>query len=320
MDNDTTVFLLLEFSKIWEIQIMYLTLFLVLYLMTITGNFLIISAVALDSHLHTPMYFFLMNLALQDIGSVSVIVPKAVVNLVMNRRYISYSGCVAQVLLFVFFLGSDVGILTVMAYDRYVAICNPLQYEMIMNSRICTKMVGSVWITSFFNAVLNTMGTFTNHFCSNVINQFYCEIPQLLKFACSNVYVIEIGYIIFTLTLVFGCFVFIIITYVQIFSVVSRIPSVQGKKKAFSTCFPHFTVLSIFLFSSSFAYLRPQSDKPSHLDLTITIMYSIIPPMLNPLIYSMRNKDIKVALARILGLRRFILMENVIAETDKSEQ
>ncbi|XP_063158415.1 olfactory receptor 14A16-like [Candoia aspera] len=320
MGNDTSVFLLFEFSKIWEIKIMYLTLFLVLYLMTITGNFLIISAVALDSHLHTPMYFFLMNLALQDLGSVSVIIPKAVLNLVMNRRYISYSGCVAQVLLFVFFLGSDVGILTVMAYDRFVAICNPLKYDMIMSRKICTKMVGSVWITSFFNAVLNTMGTFANHFCSNTINQFYCEIPQLLKFACSDLYVVEIGYIIFTLTLIFGCFVFIIVTYVQIFSVVSKIPSVQGRKKAFSTCFPHLTVFSIFLFSSSFAYLRPQSDKPLHLDFIITIMYSIILPMLNPLIYSMRNKDIKVALARILGLRRFISMVNVIANRDKRKQ
>ncbi|XP_063158416.1 olfactory receptor 14I1-like [Candoia aspera] len=302
MDNDTSVFLLLEFSDTWEIKIIYLTFFLLLYLMTITGNVLIISAVALDSQLHTPMYFFLMNLALQDLGSVSVIIPKAVLNLVMNRRYISYSGCVAQVFLFVFFLGCDIALLTVMAYDRFVAICNPLQYEMIMSRKICTKMVGSVWIVSFINAVLNTIGTFTNHFCSNTINQFYCEIPQLLKFACSDIYVIEIGYIIFIMILVFGCFVFITVTYAQIFFVVSRIPSVQGRKKAFFTCFPHLTVFSIFLVASSFAYLIPRPDKPSHFDFTVTIMYSIIPPMLNPLIYSMRNKDIKIALSKIFGL------------------
>ncbi|KAM3821161.1 olfactory receptor 14I1-like [Vipera latastei] len=305
MDNDTSVFLLLEFSKIWEIKMMYSTFFLLLYFMTITGNFLIISVVALDSHLHTPMYFFLMNLALQDVGSVSVIVPKAVFNLVMNIRDISYSGCVAQVLLFAFFMGCDIALLTVMAYDRFVAICNPLQYEIIMNKTFCIKMVGSAWLVSFIDAILNTIGTFTNHFCSNIVNQFYCEIPQLLKFACSDTYVIEIGYVIFLVIVVFGCFIFVTVTYAQIFSVVSRIPSVQGRKKAFSTCFPHLTVFSIFLVASSFGYLIPRPDKPSHFDFTLTISYSIIPPMLNPLIYSMRNKEIKVAISKMFALRIF---------------
>ncbi|KAG6530714.1 olfactory receptor [Crotalus adamanteus] len=309
MDNHTSEFLLLEFSKLWEIRIMYLTLLMVLYLMTIMGNFLIISVVSLDSHLHSPMYFFLMNLALQDVGSVSVIIPKAVFNMATNIRYISYSGCVAQVLLFAFFMSCDIALLTIMAYDRFVAICNPLHYEMIMNKKFCNKMVGIVWIVSLINAGLHTIGTFTNHFCSNTINQFYCEIPQLLKFACSDIYVIEFGYIIFIMILVFGCFIFIAITYAQIFSVVSRIPSVQGRKKAFSTCFPHFTVFSIFLVASSFAYLIPRPDKPSHFDFTITITYSIIPPMLNPIIYSMRNKDIKVALSKIftLGIRKWTI-------------
>ncbi|KAM3821162.1 olfactory receptor 14A16-like [Vipera latastei] len=284
---------------------MYSSFFLLLYLMTITGNFLIISVVALDSHLYTPMYFFLMNLALQDVGSVSVIVPKAVFNLVMNIRDISYSGCVAQVLLFAFFMGCDIALLTVMAYDRFVAICNPLQYEIIMNKTFCIKMVGSAWLVSFINAILNTIGTFTNHFCSNIVNQFYCEIPQLLKFACSDTYVIEIGYVIFLVIVVFGCFIFVSVTYAQIFSVVSRIPSVQGRKKAFSTCFPHLTVFSIFLVASSFGYLIPRPDKPSHFDFTLTISYSIIPPMLNPLIYSMRNKEIKVALSKMFALRIF---------------
>uniref|UniRef100_A0A8C6XDJ4 Olfactory receptor n=1 Tax=Naja naja TaxID=35670 RepID=A0A8C6XDJ4_NAJNA len=306
MENDTTMFLLLEFSKIWEIKIVYSTFFLLLYLITITGNFLIISAVALDPKLHTPMYFFLMNLALQDIGSVSVIIPKAVFNLVMNIRYISYSGCVAQVLLFVFFLGCDIALLTVMAYDRFVAICHPLQYEMIINKRACTKMVGSVWIVSFINAGLHTIGTFNNHFCSNTINQFYCEIPQLLKFACSDLYITEIGVVVFSITLAFGCFVFIVVTYVEIFLAVLRIPSLQGRKKAFSTCLPHLIVFSIFLFTGCFAYLRPISEKPSYPDFAITVMYSIIPPMMNPLIYSLRNNDIKIALSRIFALRSLI--------------
>ncbi|KAM6448974.1 olfactory receptor 14I1-like [Liasis olivaceus] len=309
MDNGTSGFLLLEFSMIWELQIMYIAFLLVLYIMTVTGNLLIITAAICDHHLHTPMYFFLMNLAVQDIGSVSDIIPKAVFNSFMNIRTISYSGCVVQVLLFFFFISCDVSLLTVMAYDRYVAICSPLRYEIIMNRKACTKMIGSVWSAGFLNAVLNTIGTFTTHFCSNVIRQFYCETPQLLKLACSDSYVIEIGGIIFSSTLAFGCFVFIITTYVQILSAVLRIPSVQGRRKAFSTCLPHLTVFSIFLFTGSFAYLRDMSDSPSHLDFLITIMYSIIPPMMNPLIYSMRNKEIKVALSRLFGQRSFCFEE-----------
>ncbi|XP_063158412.1 olfactory receptor 14A16-like [Candoia aspera] len=308
MDNDTSVFLLLEFSNIRELQIMYASIFLILYLITLTGNFLIISAVVFDSHLHTPMYFFLMNLALQNIGSVSVIVPKSIINSFMNIQQISYPECVTQVLLFLFFVDSDISLLTVMAYDRYVAICNPLHYDMKINRKGCTQMVGSVWIASLFNAVLNTIGTFLTPFCSNAINQFYCEIPHLLKIACSGLYVTEIGVVVFSITLAFCCFVFIVVTYVEIFLAVLRIPSIQGRKKAFSTCLPHLIVFSIFLFTGCFAYLRPISDKPSQLDFAITVMYSIIPPMMNPLIYSMRNNDIKIALSRLFGPRSLISM------------
>ncbi|XP_025033207.1 olfactory receptor 14I1-like [Python bivittatus] len=309
MDNETTQFLLLEFSKIWELQIMHTVLLLILYLMTVTGNLLLISAVISDHHLHTPMYFFLMNLAMQDIGSVSVILPKAVFNSLMKIRTISHSGCVAQVMLFVFFLSSDIPLLTVMAYDRYVAICNPLQYEMIMNRKACTKLVGSVWTAGLLNASLHTTVTFNTPFCSNTLDQFYCEIPYLLKIACSGLYVTEIGVLVFSATLTIGCFAFIIVTYVHVFSAVLRIPSVQGRKKAFSTCLPHLIVFSIFLFTGAFAYLKPVADSPSHPDFLITIMYSTIPPMLNPLIYSMRNKDIKAALSRIFGQKLFYFKE-----------
>ncbi|KAM6451734.1 olfactory receptor 14I1-like [Liasis olivaceus] len=301
MENDTSEFLLWEFSKIWELQVMHIVLLLILYLMTVTGNLLIISAVISDHHLHTPMYFFLMNLAMQDIGSVSVIIPKAVFNSLMKIRTISHSGCVAQVLLFFFFLSCDISLLTVMAYDRYVAICNPLRYEMIMNRKACTKIVGNVWTASLLNASLHTIVTFITPFCSNMINQFFCEIPYLLKIACSGLYVTEIGVLIFSATLVIGCFAFVIVTYVHVFSAVLRIPSVQGRKKAFSTCLPHLIVFSLFVFTGSFVYLKPIYDSPSFLDFIITITYSIIPSMLNPLIYSMRNKDIKVALSRLFG-------------------
>ncbi|XP_063158383.1 olfactory receptor 14A16-like [Candoia aspera] len=301
MDNDTSGFLLLEFSTIWQLQIMYITLLLILYIMTVTGNLLILTVVASDHHLHTPMYFFLMNLAIQDIGSVSDIIPKAVFNSLRNIRNISYTGCVVQVFLTLFFLGSDVAVLTVMAYDRYIAICNPLQYEIIMNRKACAKMIVSVWTANLLNATLHTTEMFTTPFCSNIINQFYCEIPHLLKITCSDSYITKIGTVLFSVSLTCSCFVFIVATYVRILSAVLRIPSVQGRKKAFSTCLPHLTVFSIFFFTGSFAYLRSTSYRPSHLDFIITIMYSVIPPMMNPLIYSMRNKDIKVALSRLFG-------------------
>ncbi|XP_025033325.1 putative olfactory receptor 14L1, partial [Python bivittatus] len=298
-------------SKIWELQIMHVALLLMLYLMTVTGNLLSIIAVVCDHHLHTPMYFFLMNLAMQDIGSVSVVIPKAVFNSLMKIRTISHSGCVAQVLLFFFFLSCDVALLTVMAYDRYVAICNPLRYEMIMNRKACIKMVGNVWTASLLNASLHTIVTFSIPFCSNIINQFFCEIPYLLKIACSDLYVSEIGVIIFSATLVIGCFAFVIVTYVHVFSAVLRISSVQGRKKAFSTCLPHLSVFSLFVLTSSFAYLKSISDSPSFLDFIITITYSIIPSMLNPLIYSMRNKDIKVALSKLFKSEVIILLRRM---------
>ncbi|XP_063158376.1 olfactory receptor 14I1-like [Candoia aspera] len=301
MDNDTSEFLLWEFSKIREIQVMHMALLLTLFLVTVTGNLVIISAVVSHHHLHTPMYFFLMNLAMQDIGSVSVFIPKAIFNSLMNIRTISHSGCVAQVLFFLFFTGCDISLLTVMAYDRYVAICNPLQYEMIMNRKACMKMVGSVWTSSLLNASLHTIVTFITPFCSNIINQFFCEIPFLLQMACSDLYVTKIGVLIFSVTLGIGCFAFVIVTYVHVFSAVLRIPSVQGREKAFSTCLPHLIVFSIFMFTGCFGYLKPVADNPSYFDFIITILYSIIPPVLNPFIYSMRNKDIKTSLSRIFG-------------------
>ncbi|XP_044279515.1 olfactory receptor 14A16-like [Varanus komodoensis] len=301
MDNQTYVseFLLMEFSKLQELQFLHFILFLVLYLVTVTGNLLIISAVAFDHRLHTPMYFFLMNLALQDLGTVSAITPKAMSNLLMNARHISYSGCVAQVFFFVFFVGSDFFLLTIMAYDRYVAICNPLQYEMVINRQACTQMITGVWITGLFYGALHTGGTFAVPFCSNIINQLYCEIPQLLKLTCSESYQAEFAILAFCAIIELGCFVFIVVTYVLIFITVLRIPSVQGRQKAFSTCIPHLTVFSLFIFTGWFAYLRPPSDNPSELDLALTVVYTFVPPMLNPVIYSMRNKEIKGALAKI---------------------
>ncbi|XP_033024450.1 olfactory receptor 14A16-like [Lacerta agilis] len=303
-ESSVSQFLLQEFSAIREMQILHFFLFLVLYLATVFGNLLIISAVALDHHLHTPMYFFLMNLAIQDLVAVSVTIPKSIANSLMNTRHISYTGCVAQVLLFVFFLSSDTALLTVMAYDRYVAICNPFQYEMVINRAACIQMVAGVWVTGFLNAVMHTSATFATPFCSNIVNQFFCEIPHLLTLACSNLYLTEIGVLVVSVIMVTSCFVFIVVTYVHIFTVVLKIPSVQGRKKAFSTCIPHLVVFFVFCFTGCFAYLRPPSKTPSDLDFALTLMYTFVPPMFNPIIYSMRNTEIKNALSKLLGFRQ----------------
>ncbi|XP_015745900.2 olfactory receptor 14J1-like [Python bivittatus] len=297
MDNHTTVpyFLLLGFSKTRQLQVLHFFLFFAFYFAIATANLLIISAVALDDRLHSPMYFFLMNLALQDLGSVSVIVPKAMANFLMGTRHISYFGCVAQVFFFISFTASDFFLLTVMAYDRYVAICNPLQYEALINWKSCTEIVILVWIVSLLYGMLHTSSTFSIPFCSNNVNQFFCEIPQLLKLSCSGFNLIEIRVLVTGL----GCFTFIIISYVMILKTVWRIPSVQGRQKAFSTCVPHLTVVSLLLLTGFFAYLRPPSNTPSYLDLALSILYSVLPPLFNPIIYSMRNKNIKYALSKI---------------------
>ncbi|KAM6448996.1 LOW QUALITY PROTEIN: olfactory receptor 14I1-like [Liasis olivaceus] len=301
MDNLTSpsTFLLLEFSDVRELQILHLFAFLILYLTSLIGNLLIIVVIALDHHLHTPMYFFLMNLAIMDLGSISLSVPKSVANSLLNTRSISYSGCVAQVLFFVLFEAGDLALLTVMAHDRYVAICNPLQYEIVMHKVACIQMAVTAWMISLFYAAVHTGGTFAVTFCSNIVEQFFCEIPQLLKLSCSNFYVVELWSIAIGNAIGVGCFIFIIVTYVQIFLTVLRIPSSMGRQKAFSTCVPHLTVVSLFLLTGFFAYLRPPSNTPSYLDLALSILYSILPPLFNPIIYSMRNKNIKYALSKM---------------------
>ncbi|XP_026502099.2 olfactory receptor 14A16-like [Terrapene carolina triunguis] len=308
MSNRTTVseFLLLGFSEVQEQQILHFVGFLVIYLAALMGNLLIFMAIAFDHNLHTPLYFFLMNLSILDLGSISVIVPKSMANSLMNTRSISYAGCVGQVFFLLFLVGVDFSLLTIMAYDRYVAICQPLHYETIMNSKACVQMAAGAWISGILYSVLHTGNTFSLTFCGgNMVDQFFCEIPKLLKLACSDSYLSEVGLLAFSVCLVLVCFVFIIVSYVQIFKSVLRIPSEQHRHKAFSTCLPHLTVVSLFVCTGAFAYLKPTSSSPSALDLVAAVLYSVLPPIMNPIIYSMRNKEIKAALRRLTGCRYF---------------
>ncbi|XP_053902696.1 olfactory receptor 14A16-like [Malaclemys terrapin pileata] len=304
MSNRTTMFLLLGFSDVRELQILHFVGFLVIYLAALMGNLLIFMAIDFDHHLHTPMYFFLMNLSILDLGSISVTVPKSMANSLMNTRSISYAGCVGQVFFLLFFVAADFSLLTVMAYDRYIAICKPLHYETIMNSRTCVEMAAGAWISGLLYSVLHTGNTFALTFCGgNMVDQFFCEIPQLLKLTCSDSYLSEVGVIAFSACLLLGCFVFIIVSYVQIFKSVLRIPSEQGRHKALSTCLPHLTVVSLFVFTGIFAYLKPTSSSPSALDLVVAVLYSVLIPIMNPIVYSIRNKEMKAALRRLTGCR-----------------
>ncbi|XP_067411439.1 olfactory receptor 14A16-like [Emydura macquarii macquarii] len=304
MSNRTTVteFLLRGFSEVWELQILHFVMFLVLYLAALMGNLLIFTVIALDRHLHTPLYFFLMNLSIIDIGSISVTVPKFMANSLMNTRSISYAGCVTQVFSLIFLMGADIFLLTIMAYDRYIAICQPLHHERVMNRGACVQMAAGVWASGVLLAALHTGNTFAVPFCrGNKVDQFFCEIPQLLKLTCSDSYLTETGVSLFTVGLALCCFVFIIVSYVPIISTVLRIPSEQGRHKAFSTCLPHLTVLSLLVCTGGFAYLKPLSSTTSRLDLVVAVFYSVLPPVMNPIIYSMRNKEIKAALRKLTG-------------------
>ncbi|KGL87021.1 Olfactory receptor 14J1, partial [Charadrius vociferus] len=300
MPNSSSInhFLLLAFADTQELQLLTFGLFLGIYLAALLGNVLIITAIACNHRLHTPMYFFLLNLSVIDLGCISTTVPKAMANSLWDTRAISYPGCAAQVFFFLLCATAEFSLLTVMAYDRYIAICHPLHYGTLLGSRACVHMAAAAWGSGCLYALLHTANTFSLPLCQgNDLHQFFCEIPHILKLSCSHSdYLREAGLLIFSSFLGFGCFVFIVLFYVQIFRAVLRIPSEQGQHKAFSTCLPHLAVVSLFLSTAMFAYLKHPSISCPVLDLVVGVLYSVVPPGVNPLIYSMRNQELKDAL------------------------
>ncbi|XP_003214136.2 olfactory receptor 14J1-like [Meleagris gallopavo] len=308
MPNSSSIseFLLLALADTRQLQLLHFWLLLGIYLAALLGNGLISTAVACHHRLHTPMYFFLLNLALLDLGCISTTLPKAMANALWDTRDISYAGCVAQTFLFVFLMSAEYCILTIMSYDRYVAICKPLHYGTLMDSRACATMAAAAWGSGVLNALLHTANSFSLPFCQgNAVDQFFCEIPQLLKLSCSKAYLREVGLIVCSVLVLFGCFVFIVVSYVQIFRAVLRMPSEQGRHKAFSTCLPHLAVVSLFVTTGFFANLRPPSLSSPSLDLTVAVLYSVVPPTLNPLIYSMRNQELRDAVRKMMSWSHF---------------
>ncbi|XP_004462313.1 olfactory receptor 14A16-like [Dasypus novemcinctus] len=296
-------FFLTGFSEAQEIQMLYAVLFLIAYLAALIGNLLIIILTSKDPHLQTPMYYFLKNLSFLDLSLISITVPKSIANSLTNHNTISFVGCVSQVFFFFFLASTEVALLTVMSYDRYVAICHPLQYEIIMNHGACVQMATSSWVSGGLNAILHTASTFSVPMCGVlIIRQFFCDVPQLLSLACSyNIGELVVIGISFVLDIV--CVVLIDISYINIFSTVLRMPSRESRYKAFSTCLPHLLVVTLFVSSGFFAYLCPLPKSPSGLDLLVSVFYTVVPPTLNPLIYSLRNKDIQTALRKLLMSR-----------------
>ncbi|XP_069738014.1 olfactory receptor 14A16-like [Phaenicophaeus curvirostris] len=303
MSNSSSItqFLLLAFADTRELQLLHFCLFLGIYLAALLGNGLIITTIACDQQLHTPTYFFLLNLSLLDLGSISTTVPKSMANSLWDTKAISYAGCVAQIFLYVFLFSAEFSLLTIMSYDRHVAICKPLHYGTLLGSRACVHMAAAAWGAGFLAALLHTANTFSLPLCQgNALHQFFCEIPQILKLSCSDSYLREVGLLVVSVWLFFGCFLFIVVSYVQIFRAVLRIPSEQGRHKAFSTCLPHLAVVSLFLSTGFFAYLKPSSVSSPLVDLVVSVLYSVVPPALNPLIYSLRNRQLKDAVWKLI--------------------
>nr|XP_032601815.2 olfactory receptor 14J1-like [Taeniopygia guttata] len=298
MSNSSSIshFLLLALADTRQLQLLHFCLFLGISLAALLGNGLIISAVACGHHLHTPMFFFLLHLALSDLGSICTTVPTALHNSLWDTRDISYTGCAAQLFFLLIFMSAEYFLLTIMCYDRYVSICKPLHYGTLLGSRACAHMAAAAWASAFLNALMLTANTFSLPLChGNALGQFFCEIPQILKLSCSKSYLREHWVLVVTVSSSLCCFVFIVFSYVQIFRVVLRIPSEQGRHKAFSTCLPHLAVVSLFLSTAVFAHLKSPSMSSPSLDLALSVLYSVVPPALNPLIYSLRNQALKAA-------------------------
>ncbi|XP_036612550.1 olfactory receptor 7C1-like [Trichosurus vulpecula] len=302
--NQTHVseFLLLGFSEKPEHQLPLFGLFLSMYLVTVGGNLLIMLTIASDSHLHTPMYFFLSNLSLVDFCLVTTLVPKMLVNLLTHSKAISYAGCLTQMYFFMVFACLDTLLLTVMAYDRFVAICHPLSYVTIMSVQLCGLLVLLSWTISLVNAVFHSLLVLRLLFCTErEIPHFYCDLTPILKLSCTDTFINNI--LVYLTTGLLGVLPFtgIFFSYTQICSSILRVPSTGGKYKAFSTCGSHLCVVLLFYGTFIGVYLSSSATVSSWKSSVASVMYTVVTPMLNPFIYSLRNKDIKDALRRLIG-------------------
>ncbi|XP_031199819.1 olfactory receptor 18-like [Mastomys coucha] len=298
----TLEFLLLGFSEDPELQPVLFALFMLIYLLTVLGNMLILLAIISDSHLHSPMYFFLFNLSLSDMGFCSTTVPKILINMQTHNKSITYAACLTQVSFFFLFGDMDSFLLTVMAYDRWVAICHPLHYQVILSPRLCRCLVIVSLFISLVSSQVHCLLVSQLTFCTNIeIPHFFCDVPELVKLACSDTTINDI--IMFLLSIIVGFLPAsgIFYSYYKITSSIFRVPSLAGKYKAFSTCGSHLSVVCLFYGTGIGVYLSSMVSSSSRESVVASVMYTMVVPMMNPFIYSLRNKDIKKALQKIVS-------------------
>uniref|UniRef100_F7C8Z4 Olfactory receptor n=3 Tax=Monodelphis domestica TaxID=13616 RepID=F7C8Z4_MONDO len=299
--TSVSYFILLGISTQSEEQIPLFVLFLFMYIINVSGNLVIILLTISTTRLHTPMYFLLSSLSLADIGFTSTIVPNMLFNIFSDMKTISYIGCLTQVYFFISFAAMENFLLAVMAYDRYVAICHPFHYPVVLTRRLCAQMVVSCFMLSHVHSLLHTLLMTRLSFCSdNKIHHFFCDLYPLMKISCSSAYINTLVIQTEGVVIINGALTFIIISYAYIISAILKVPSAIGKRKAFSTCGSHLTVVAIFYGTLTWVYFRPLSSYSVAMGRIMTVMYTVLTPMLNPFIYSLRNGDMKAAFRKCL--------------------
>uniref|UniRef100_L7MZR1 Olfactory receptor n=2 Tax=Anolis carolinensis TaxID=28377 RepID=L7MZR1_ANOCA len=306
--NTTLVkdFYLTELSDLPEVRISLFVMVLLIYLVTLAGNGAILLAIWTDDHLQTPMYLLLSSLSLLDILCPTVTVPKMLHVFLSQDKRISFGGCMLQLFFLIDMVGTEILLLAVMAYDRYVAICSPLHYTNIMSKRCCAQLTAGTWLTGVINSMIHTSMTFTLSFCEpNKINQYFCDIPPVRALSCSSTYFAELVLLLVAGILGGGSFLVTVISYIYIISAILRMHSADGRGKAFSTCGSHLTVVCLFYGTTIATYVRPSSAYSPKQDRIVSMLYGIITPMVNPMIYSLRNKEVKRALVKALSPKRF---------------
>ncbi|XP_004645876.1 olfactory receptor 2G3-like [Octodon degus] len=305
LNSTVTEFVFLGLSSEPEVQHILFVLFLLFYLLTVAGNVIIITVIQIDPRLQTPMYFFLTNLSFLDICYTSTNVPQMLSNMAGRKKTIPFSSCATQMYFSLAFGMIECVLLGVMAYDRYVAICHPLHYTVIMDPRTCTHLAAISWCSSFLSSMVISALTLTLPYCGpNVLNHFFCEVPSVLRLACTDTSLTELVVFVFSILIVFIPFLLIVVSYARILLSVLRMHSASGRHKALSTCASHLTVVALFYGTAIFMYMRPQSKSSRAGGKVIAVFYTVITPMLNPLIYSLRNQDVKGALKRAFAKQR----------------
>ncbi|KAM9632875.1 olfactory receptor 8G50-like [Trichechus inunguis] len=309
--STVTEFILAGLTEKPELQLPLFLFFLGVYVVTVVGNLGMITLIGLSSNLHTPMYYFLSSLSFIDLCYSTVITPKMLVNFVTEKNIISYPECMTQLYFFAFFIISECHIFAVMAYDRYVAICNPLLYNVTMSYLVCSWLVVGVYMMGLIGAIAHTSCMLSVVFCKDkIINDYFCDVFPLLELSCSSTYINEVILLCFSVFNILAPTLTILGSYVSIIASILRIPSTEGKSKAFSTCSSHILAVTIFYGSAAFMYLPPSNVSSMDQSKVSSIFYTIIVPMLNPLVYSLRNKDVKVALNKIIEKRLFCILKD----------